>query len=283
MLGGLQIRALRRELVESKKMTDRQFHDAILKENSIPVDLIRASLDRSTAVARLQIDVAVLRVGRYPAVPVGRSIRQATVQETRQVIFAPVLIRFLESFGRIFVLDMRTLRCAQKQAGAEPAFLVVFLANAQAATLSVSRLRAAAYRFLVDRRAVLRPAFLVERLAVFFLAAFLWLASDSAPLCQRPIIVAMFLPTGACTGSRISVVRSHLRSRPHSVICRAIDGFTMNCAHWSKFCANASIGIWRFQRRTSTKCIAKLSRCTQPNRDSCRDERWSIDSHSDLR
>jgi uncharacterized protein (DUF885 family) len=44
MLGGLQIRSLRRELVDSKKMTDRQFHDAILKENSIPVDLIRASL-----------------------------------------------------------------------------------------------------------------------------------------------------------------------------------------------------------------------------------------------
>jgi uncharacterized protein (DUF885 family) len=44
MLGGLQIRALRKELVESGKMTDRQFHDAILKENSIPVDLIRASL-----------------------------------------------------------------------------------------------------------------------------------------------------------------------------------------------------------------------------------------------
>jgi uncharacterized protein (DUF885 family) len=44
MLGGLQIRALRRELVESKKLTDRQFHDAILKENSIPVDLIRVSL-----------------------------------------------------------------------------------------------------------------------------------------------------------------------------------------------------------------------------------------------
>jgi uncharacterized protein (DUF885 family) len=44
MLGGLQIRAMHRELVESGKMTNRQFHDAILKENSIPVDLIRASL-----------------------------------------------------------------------------------------------------------------------------------------------------------------------------------------------------------------------------------------------
>ncbi|RYG45316.1 DUF885 family protein, partial [bacterium] len=44
LLGGLQIRGLRRELVETKKMTDRQFHDAILHENSIPVTLIRASL-----------------------------------------------------------------------------------------------------------------------------------------------------------------------------------------------------------------------------------------------
>ena len=44
MLGGLQIRAMRRELVESGRMTDKQFHDAILRENSIPVALIRASL-----------------------------------------------------------------------------------------------------------------------------------------------------------------------------------------------------------------------------------------------
>ena len=44
MLGGLQIRALRKELVDSGKMSDRQFHDAILKENAIPVELIRASL-----------------------------------------------------------------------------------------------------------------------------------------------------------------------------------------------------------------------------------------------
>ena len=32
MLGGLQFRALHHELVESGRMTDRQFHDAILKE-----------------------------------------------------------------------------------------------------------------------------------------------------------------------------------------------------------------------------------------------------------
>jgi uncharacterized protein (DUF885 family) len=44
MVGGLQFRALRSELVESGKMTDRQFHDAILKENSIPIEMVRAIL-----------------------------------------------------------------------------------------------------------------------------------------------------------------------------------------------------------------------------------------------
>ncbi|WP_422927772.1 DUF885 family protein [Singulisphaera sp. PoT] len=44
MLGGLQIRALRRELVDTGKMSNRAFHDAILHENSIPIEMIRASL-----------------------------------------------------------------------------------------------------------------------------------------------------------------------------------------------------------------------------------------------
>ncbi|MFL5342001.1 MAG: DUF885 family protein [Gemmataceae bacterium] len=44
MLGGLQIRSLREELVESGKMTERDFHDAILRENRIPIALVRASL-----------------------------------------------------------------------------------------------------------------------------------------------------------------------------------------------------------------------------------------------
>jgi dipeptidyl aminopeptidase/acylaminoacyl peptidase len=42
LLGGLQLRSLHRELVESGKMTDRQFHDAILKENAIPIEMVRA-------------------------------------------------------------------------------------------------------------------------------------------------------------------------------------------------------------------------------------------------
>jgi hypothetical protein len=47
MIGGLQLRALHKELVESGKMTNRQFHDAVLKENAIPVDLIRADLEKT--------------------------------------------------------------------------------------------------------------------------------------------------------------------------------------------------------------------------------------------
>jgi uncharacterized protein (DUF885 family) len=45
LLGALQFRALHRELVDSKKLTDREFHDAILHENSMPIELLRADLE----------------------------------------------------------------------------------------------------------------------------------------------------------------------------------------------------------------------------------------------
>jgi len=44
MLGGLQFRALHRELVASGKLTDRAFHDAVLQENHLPIALLRARL-----------------------------------------------------------------------------------------------------------------------------------------------------------------------------------------------------------------------------------------------
>jgi uncharacterized protein (DUF885 family) len=44
MIGGLQIRELRRELVLSGRMTEKQFHDAILHGNTMPIELVRASL-----------------------------------------------------------------------------------------------------------------------------------------------------------------------------------------------------------------------------------------------
>lgn len=44
LLGGMQIYSLHKELVDSGKMTNRQFHDAILRENRIPNEMVRASL-----------------------------------------------------------------------------------------------------------------------------------------------------------------------------------------------------------------------------------------------
>jgi uncharacterized protein (DUF885 family) len=44
MLGALQFRALRHELVDSGKMTERYFHDAILRENSMPIPILRVLL-----------------------------------------------------------------------------------------------------------------------------------------------------------------------------------------------------------------------------------------------
>jgi hypothetical protein len=46
MLGALQFRALQRKLVGGGKMTERQFHDAVMRLNSIPVEMVRASLDQ---------------------------------------------------------------------------------------------------------------------------------------------------------------------------------------------------------------------------------------------
>ncbi len=44
MLGALQIRQLHKDLTDSGKMTNRAFHDAVLHENSIPIEMIRADL-----------------------------------------------------------------------------------------------------------------------------------------------------------------------------------------------------------------------------------------------
>ncbi|MBL0739825.1 DUF885 family protein [Chryseolinea lacunae] len=44
MIGGLQLYALRKELVASGKMKEKDFHDRILKENGIPIEFVRAIL-----------------------------------------------------------------------------------------------------------------------------------------------------------------------------------------------------------------------------------------------
>jgi uncharacterized protein (DUF885 family) len=44
MLGALELRQLQREVVGSGKMTDRQFHDAVLQQNAMPIAMVRAAL-----------------------------------------------------------------------------------------------------------------------------------------------------------------------------------------------------------------------------------------------
>lgn len=45
-IGGMQFRALQRELVGSGKMTDREFNDAVLRDNMMPIEMLRALLTR---------------------------------------------------------------------------------------------------------------------------------------------------------------------------------------------------------------------------------------------
>ncbi|MBX2965057.1 MAG: DUF885 family protein [Cyclobacteriaceae bacterium] len=44
MMGALQFYALKKEVVDSGKMTYKQFHDAVMRENSMPVEMVRAIL-----------------------------------------------------------------------------------------------------------------------------------------------------------------------------------------------------------------------------------------------
>ncbi|KQS32974.1 X-Pro dipeptidyl-peptidase [Dyadobacter sp. Leaf189] len=44
LIGGLQIFSLKKELVDSGRMTFQQFHDAVMKENNMPIEMLRATL-----------------------------------------------------------------------------------------------------------------------------------------------------------------------------------------------------------------------------------------------
>jgi uncharacterized protein (DUF885 family) len=41
MIGGLQIMELKNEIVNSKKMTLKEFHDAVMHQNSMPIEILR--------------------------------------------------------------------------------------------------------------------------------------------------------------------------------------------------------------------------------------------------
>jgi hypothetical protein len=44
MMGGLQIRSLYKDLVDTKRMTAKQFHDTIMKAGNMPIEMLRAVL-----------------------------------------------------------------------------------------------------------------------------------------------------------------------------------------------------------------------------------------------
>jgi Bacterial protein of unknown function (DUF885) len=56
LLGGLQLRALRRELVDSKQLTDKQFHDEILRQGNMPIALIRLAVGRQRLTRDTPVD-----------------------------------------------------------------------------------------------------------------------------------------------------------------------------------------------------------------------------------
>jgi len=52
LLGGLQLRGLRQELVDRRVLTDLQFHDEIMRQGSMPIALLRLALDRRIRLTR---------------------------------------------------------------------------------------------------------------------------------------------------------------------------------------------------------------------------------------
>jgi hypothetical protein len=56
LLGGLQLRGLRKELVDSKRMTEKAFHDEILRQTSMPIALIRLAVTNQKLTRDMDIE-----------------------------------------------------------------------------------------------------------------------------------------------------------------------------------------------------------------------------------
>jgi hypothetical protein len=56
LLGGLQLRALRRELVATGRVGNKAFHDEILRQGSMPIALLRLVLSKQTLTRDVRID-----------------------------------------------------------------------------------------------------------------------------------------------------------------------------------------------------------------------------------
>jgi len=56
LLGALQLKSLRKELLDSKQMTQKAFHDEILRMGSMPIELIRLGLTKQKLTRDMSID-----------------------------------------------------------------------------------------------------------------------------------------------------------------------------------------------------------------------------------
>ena len=56
LLGALQLRGLRGELVDSRQMTERAFHDEIMRQGSMPIGLLRLALTRQKLSRDMNLD-----------------------------------------------------------------------------------------------------------------------------------------------------------------------------------------------------------------------------------
>jgi uncharacterized protein (DUF885 family) len=56
LLGGLQLKGLRRELVESGQMTEKAFHDEILRQGSLPIAVHRLGLTKERLTRDMSLD-----------------------------------------------------------------------------------------------------------------------------------------------------------------------------------------------------------------------------------
>jgi uncharacterized protein (DUF885 family) len=46
LLGGLQIHSIRKELVDSKQLTEKQFHDEVMRQRSMPIAFLRLAVTK---------------------------------------------------------------------------------------------------------------------------------------------------------------------------------------------------------------------------------------------
>jgi uncharacterized protein (DUF885 family) len=56
LLGGLQLRGLRKELVDSKSMTNKAFHDEIMRQGNMPMALLRLRMTKQKLTRDMDIN-----------------------------------------------------------------------------------------------------------------------------------------------------------------------------------------------------------------------------------